>query len=100
LKIGSLDHTLPEHLQLHKKIELSSFDPQVISETFAQFYRQGLSLSDISKQTGKSKSVIQRSLLRAGIELRCNVAIPISKMKSEYGKINIRPPYGFCYFQG
>ncbi|MFZ3229024.1 MAG: helix-turn-helix domain-containing protein [Pseudobdellovibrio sp.] len=100
LKIGSLNHSLPEHLQIHKKIELSSFDRQVISETYSELYCKGLSLSDISKQTGKSKSVIQRSLTRAGIELRSNVAVPISKMKTEGGKTNIRPPYGFCYFRG
>jgi hypothetical protein len=99
-KIGSLDHRLPEHLQIHKKIELSSFDPQVISETFAQLYNKGLSLKDISQQTGKAKSVIRENLARAGIELRSNVAVPISKMKAEGGKTNIRPPYGFCYFQG
>ena len=87
-------------MQIHKKIELSSFDPQVISETFAQLYNKGLSLKDISQQTGKAKSVIRENLARAGIELRSNVAIPISKMKSEGGKTNIRPPYGFCYFQG
>ncbi|MBC7457082.1 MAG: hypothetical protein H7235_02300 [Bdellovibrionaceae bacterium] len=81
-------------------IELSSFDPQVISETYSELYRKGLSLSDISKQTGKSKSVIRRNLARTGIELRSNLAIPISRMKTEGGKTNIRPPYGFCYFQG
>lgn len=87
-------------MQVHKKIELSSFDPQVISETYVELYRKGLSLSDISKQTGKSKSVIRRNLSRAGIELRSNIAISISKMKAEAGKTNIRPSYGFCYFQG
>ena len=97
---GSLDHRLPEHLQIHKKIELSSFDSQVISETYAELYRKGLSLKDISQQTGKSKSVIRENLARARIELRSNVAVPISKMKAEGGKTNIRPPYGFCYFQG
>ena len=87
-------------MQIHKKIELSSFDSQVISETFAQLYNKGLSLKDISQQTGKAKSVIRENLARAGIELRSNVAVPISKRKAEGGKTNIRPPYGFCYFQG
>ena len=87
-------------MQVHKKIELSSFDPQVISETFAQLYNKGLSLKDISQQTGKAKSVVRENLARAGIELRSNVAIPISKMTAERGKTNIRPAYGFCYFQG
>ncbi len=92
-KFGSMDHRLPEHLQIHKKIELSSFDPQVISETYSNLYRKGLSLSDISKQTGKAKSVIRENLARAGIELRSNIAISISKMKAERGKTNIRTPY-------
>ena len=41
---------------------------QVISETFAQLYNKGLSLKDISQQTGKAKSVIRENLARAGIE--------------------------------
>ena len=50
--------------------------------------------------TGRAKSVIQRSLVSMGIELRPNVATPFFRQKKEVGKSNIRPPYGFCYFQG
>lgn len=57
-------------------------------------------MADISKQTGKAKSVIRDNLVKAGVELREKVAVPISKMKAEKGKTSIRPPYGFCYFQG
>ena len=57
-------------------------------------------MADISKQTGKAKSVIRDNLVKAGVELRDKVAVPISKMKAEKGKTGIRPPYGFCYFQG
>lgn len=34
------------------------------------------------------------------IELRPNIATPFFKKKREAGKSNVRPPYGFCYFQG
>jgi hypothetical protein len=99
-KIGSLDHRLPEHFQVHKKIELFEHDKHAIIESYAQLYNKGLSLTDISKQTGKAKSVIRDNLVKAGVELRKKFAVPISKMKAEKGKTSIRPPYGFCYFQG
>ncbi len=99
-KFGSLDHRLPELFQIHKKIELFEYDKQAIIESYAQLYNKGLSLADISKQTGKAKSVIRDNLVRAGVELRDKVAVPISKLKAEKGKTSIRPPYGFCYFQG
>ncbi len=87
-------------IQVHKKIELFEYDKQAISDLYTQLYNKGLSLADISKQTGKAKSVIRDNLVKAGVELRDKVAVPISKMKAEKGKTSIRPPYGFCYFQG
>ena len=58
-----------------------------------------MSLADIARQTGKSKDAIREILHRAGIELRSNVSVPFSKATSD-SKKNIRPYYGFYYFQG
>ncbi len=87
-------------MQTHKKIELSSFDPQAIFESYVELYQKGLSLSDISKQTGKSKSAIYENLVKAGVVLRTAVTAPGYQKKIAKGKTNAQPPYGFCFFQG
>ncbi len=97
---GSQTLTSPELLQVHKKIELSGAEQTRISETFVELYRQGLSLTDIAKQTGKAKTSIRSHLLRAGIDLRSRVSVPVQTVIKEPGKRNIRPYFGFCYFQG
>jgi len=99
-KIGSQFATLPEPLQAHKKTELSGAERLRISQFFVELYEKGLSLTDISRQTGKAKNTIRNALLRAGIELRPNISVPVAKALRESGKRNIRPYYGFCYFQG
>lgn len=97
---GSQNATLPALLQTHKKTELSESARLRISETFVESYQKGLSLADISRQTGKAKNTIRAALLRSGIALRPNKPLPVSKAVREPGKRNIRPYYGFCYFQG
>lgn len=39
--ISSLDHRLPELIQVHKKIELFEYDKQAISNSYAQLYNKG-----------------------------------------------------------
>lgn len=100
MKNGSLPHLLGEPPQPVVIIELPESEKQGVNLKFADLYRNGHSLRDISKLTGKAKSVIQRSLTSSGIELRSNISTPFFQNKKENGKSNIRPPYGFCYFQG
>lgn len=97
---GSRTRTSPEPRQYHEKTELFGRLDQGISEKIAELYRQGLSLADISKQTGKAKSTIQGMLKKAGVELRSNKAAPVTSTWCAPGKQVVRPPYGFCYFQG
>jgi len=92
--------TSPEPKQYHEKIELSGKLNQGISEKIIEMYCQGLSLTDISKQTGKAKSTIQKILTKSGVELRSNRSAPVTSTWRSVGKRSIRPPYGFCYFQG
>ncbi len=65
--------------QVHKKIELFEYDKQAIIDSYAQLYNKDLSLADISKQTGKAKSVIRDNLIKAGVELRDKAAVPDPK---------------------
>lgn len=39
-------------------------------------------------------------LKKAGVELRSNKAAPVTSTWCAPGKQVVRPPYGFCYFQG
>lgn len=100
LKIGSESHPISERRYLAVIIKLPESETQAINSRFAELYKNGYSLRDISKSTGRAKSVIQRSLVSMGIELRPNVSTPFFKQKKETGKSNTQPPYGFCYFQG
>ena len=99
-KIGSQAHTLPELFQAHKKTELSGADKARISDILVDLYKNGLSLTDISRQTGKAKNTIRDELLRREVKLRSKISVPVSKAVSARGKLNIRPYYGFCYFLG
>lgn len=99
-KIGRATSTLPELLQTHVTIELSTPEKLGISEDFAEMYRGGLSLTDISKQCGKAKSTVLKALQHAGVEMRPNQKLTVSKALKTKAKGNIRPYYGFCYFQG
>ena len=83
-----------------KRLELSGADKARISEIFVDLYENGLSLTDISRQTGKAKNTIRDSLLRNGTKMRTKVAVPVTYAVRSAGKGNIRPYYGFCYFQG
>ena len=87
-------------MQAHKKIELFEYDKQAISQSYADLYKKGMSLTDIAKQTGKAKSAVHANLVKAGIELRKFKNVAITAKKSQKAKTNIQPPYGFCYFRG
>ncbi|MGZ3797109.1 MAG: recombinase family protein, partial [Pseudobdellovibrionaceae bacterium] len=54
LTFGSQTHTLPEHFQVHKNIDLSEVTRQRISDVFVELYQKGLSLAEISKETLQS----------------------------------------------
>lgn len=99
-KNGRATSTLPELSEAHVITGLSAPDKRSISEDFAALYRSGLSLTDISKQSGKAKSTVLKALQRAGVETRPNKKLPVSKAIRTKAKGNARPFYGFCYFQG
>jgi hypothetical protein len=85
---------------VHEIIKLTPDLTPSLIESITHLYGQGLSISDISRQTGKAKTTVQGILTRAGIELRPNRSAPVTSTWRSLGKRNIRPPYGFCYFQG
>ena len=100
VRSGSQTHTLPELLQPHKTIELSSIRQQLISDELVKMYQSGMSLADLAKQTGIAQTTIRARLIKSGIEMRPKFSIPFEQARRKTGKRNILPYYGFCYFQG
>lgn len=98
--IGRESHLLSERSQPAVTIELPESERPGISPQFSDLYLKGHSLREIEQQTGTVKSVVRRRLLASGVKLRSHIAVPFSSKKKFTGKSNIRPPYGFCYFQG
>lgn len=59
-----------------------------------------MSLRDIARVTSKAKNTIRDALQREDVELRPRVTLSTVEAKSAKRKSNVRPFYGFCYFQG
>lgn len=99
-RYGSGNHSLPELSQVHRKTAFSGAERQRVFENLVDLYTNGLSLSDIAKQTGKPKTTIRSLLVKAGVRIRSNVPAPFSTAIRESAKTNAAPYFGFCYFQG
>ena len=99
-KIGSERHYLPELSQVHRKTTFSGAERQRVFENLVDLYTNGLSLSDIAKQTGKPKTTIRSLLVKAGVRIRSSVPAPFSSAIRDSAKTNAAPYFGFCFFQG
>ncbi len=66
----------------------------------ADLYKKGNSFRDIEKTTGISKTKVRAILHRLQVPIR--PVFPESKRASQRiaGKKNVKPPYGFAYFEG
>ena len=69
-------------------------------EIVGPLYRQGLSISDIEAQTGLKRHSIWKCLQKHKQDLRPQNPVPFERWRQGHGKMNARPPFGFCYFQG
>lgn len=63
-------------------------------------YKKGLSITDIHKQTGISRSSIHASLRANKHELRPQKAVPFGRGRKRHGKTNTHPPYGWRFSEG
>lgn len=94
------NHYLPELSQVHRKTTFSGAERQRVFENLVDLYTNGLSLSDIAKQTGKPKTTIRSLLVKAGVRIRSSVPAPFSSAIRDSAKTNAAPYFGFCFFQG
>lgn len=80
------------HLSFFKKL---SPDPKV-----AELYLKGNSLRDIAKRVFMSKTAVRDMLLQLKIPLRTSAQENYKASQFYIGKKNVKPPYGFAYFEG
>ncbi|RYZ77852.1 MAG: hypothetical protein EOP05_00010 [Proteobacteria bacterium] len=71
-----------------------------IIDEIRPLYSNGLSVSDISEQTGHGRTAIWKCLKAELTELRPQGPVSFDRWRKGRGKTRARPPYGFCYFQG
>ena len=70
-----------------------------IYEIVGPLYKKGLSITDISEQTGLKRNSIWNALQSHKQELRTANPVPFARWRKGRGKMGARPPYGFCYFE-
>lgn len=99
-EIGRPSHPISELFQIHEIIELPGCDRPRINDDFVELYENGMSLRDIARVTGKAKNTVRDALQRTEVELRPKVTLSTVEAKGARHKSNVRPFYGFCYFQG
>ena len=97
--VGDFD-VLSNTVEVHEIIKFRSLEFQTFSDKIVQLYKNGLSTTDIAKQVGKATSTINSILKKAKIEMRPNRLASFETTRKLVGKRAVRPPYGFCYFQG
>ena len=84
----------------HDFIQLTFFNSPVLDENIAQLYQKGNSFRDNEKLLSISKTKIRDILIRLKIPIR--PVFPESNKATQrvVGKKNVKPPYGFAYFEG
>ena len=87
-------------VQIHEIFKLSQIRTFENIDVLAELYASGLSLNDIAKQTGKGRNTVRAALMKAGIAMRPRTSLPVHIAARKLGKQNIRPFFGFRYFQG
>ncbi len=67
---------------------------------FFNYYREGLSLNDISQKTNVPVSTVRDSLIQGGITLRTNKKANGTTIKEQDRSFTGQIPYGYCLIDG
>ncbi len=84
----------------HDFIELTFSNSPELAENITQLYLKGNSFRDIEKLLSISKTKIRATLLRLKIPIRPALQESRRATQRIAGKKNVKPPYGFTYFEG
>lgn len=86
--------------KLHDFIHLTFSNSTDCDENIADLYKKGNSFRDIEKLTGISKTKIRDVLIRLKVPIRPVHEESHRATQRLVGKKNVKPPYGFAYFEG
>lgn len=84
----------------HDFILLTFSNSTTCDENIVDSYKKGNSFRDIKKLTGISKSKIRDVLIRLKVPIRPLHEESRRATQRLVGKKNVKPPYGFTYFEG
>jgi hypothetical protein len=84
----------------HNFIHLTFSNSPECDENIVQLYKKGNSFRDIEKVTGISKTKIRAILHRLQVPIRPTFPENHKATQRITGKKNVKPPYGFVYFEG
>jgi len=81
-------------------IEFQTSRKEGISKKIAVLYGEGLSLRQVSDETGVAKSSVRETLIGDGVELRPHPKVAVGRnFASKPTRVGI-PPYGFAWLRG
>mgnify|MGYP006087977381 CR=1 FL=1 len=84
----------------HNFIQLTFSNSPGTDRNIADLYVKGNSFRDIEKLLGISKTKVRDTLIRLEIPIRPTFEETQRATQVRSGKKNVKPPYGFVYFEG
>ncbi len=84
----------------HDFIHLTFSNSPDLDAKIADLYQKGNSFREIAKLVDLSKTKVRDTLIRLQIPIRAAHQETQRATQVKVGKKNIKPPYGFAYFEG
>lgn len=84
----------------HDFVRLTFSNSPALGQKITELYKKGNSFRDIEKATGISKTKVRAILHRLQVPIRPMFPESNKATQRIVGKKNVKPPYGFAYFEG
>lgn len=84
----------------HDSIDIQIYKKIILNPKIAELYLKGNSLREIAKQLSLSKTAVRDMLVLMKVPLRTIEFGNHKASQFQLGKKNVKPPYGFAYFEG
>ena len=84
----------------HDIIKVFSIWKPSIYELAAPLYQKGLSITEITNETGLKRTAIWEALRNKRDELPPKALVPYERWRKGHKRTGAKPPYGFCFLQG
>ena len=97
---GALRPSINKHFQPIEFLKIPSLEKPDFSREIIENYQKGLSLSEIAKLVGRSRSTVLATLKRNSVNLRPKHGVSTREYLRHKRRSHNRPYYGFCYMDG